>query len=82
MVLLSFPRYQGDFISQRYEAVIAEKETVERTHTFIMNEELPHDDPGNQFEISWDEDTILQYKIRIVFAFKRPTWEVNPTRKI
>ena len=82
VVLLSFPRYQGDFISQRYEAVIAEKETIERTHTFIMNEELPHDDPGNQFEISWDEDTILQYKIPRVFAFKRPTWEVNPTRKI
>ena len=82
VVLLSFPRYQGDFISQRYEAVIAEKETIERTHTFIMNEDLPNDDPGNQFEISWDEDTILQYKIPRVFAFKRPTWEVNPTRKI
>jgi hypothetical protein len=82
VVLLSFPRYQGDFISQRYESVIAEKETIERKHTFIMNEDLPHDDPGNQFEISWDEDTILQYKIPRVFAFKRPTWEVNPTRKI
>lgn len=82
VVLLSFPRYQGDFISQRYESVIAEKETIERRHTFIMNEDLPHEDPGNQFEISWDEDTILQYKIPRVYAFKRPTWEVNPTRKI
>jgi hypothetical protein len=82
VVLLSFPRYQGDFISQRYESVIADKETVERRHTFIMNEDLPHEDPGNQFEISWDEDTILQYKIPRVYAFKRPTWEVNPTRKI
>ena len=82
VVLLSFPRYQGDFISQRYESVIAEKETVERKHTFIMNEDLPHDDPGNQFEISWDEDTILSYKIPRVYAFKRPTWDVNPTRKI
>jgi hypothetical protein len=82
VVLLSFPRYQGDFISQRYESVIAEKETVERRHTFIMNEDLPHEDPGNQFEISWDEDNILQYKIPRVYAFKRPTWEVNPTRKI
>jgi hypothetical protein len=82
VVLLSFPRYQGDFISQRYESVIADKETVERRHTFIMNEDLPHDDPGNQFEISWDEDNILQYKIPRVYAFKRPTWEVNPTRKI
>ena len=82
VVLLSFPRYQGDFISQRYESVIAEKETIERRHTFIMNEDLPHEDPGNQFEISWDEDNILQYKIPRVYAFKRPTWEVNPTRKI
>ncbi len=82
VVLLSFPRYQGDFISQRYESVIAEKETIERTHTFIMNEDLPHDNPGNQFEISWDEDTILSYKVPRVYAFKRPTWEVNPTRKI
>lgn len=82
VALLSFPRYQGDFISQRYEAVIAEKETIERKHTFIMNEDLPHDDPGNRFEISWDEDTILSYKIPRVLAFKRPTWEVNPTRKI
>ena len=82
VVLLSFPRYQGDFISQRYESVIADKETIERTHTFIMNEELPHDDPNNQFQISWDEDTILSYKIPRVYAFKRPTWEVNPTRKI
>jgi hypothetical protein len=82
VVLLSFPRYQGDFISQRYESVIADKETIERRHKFIMNEDLPHEDPGNQFEISWDEDNILQYKIPRVYAFKRPTWEVNPTRKI
>ena len=82
VVLLSFPRYPGDFISEKYDSVIAEKEVVERTHTFIMNEDLPHDDPGNQFQISWDEDNILQYKIPRVYAFKRPTWEVNPTRKI
>jgi len=82
VVLLSFPRFQGDFISQRYESVIAEKETIERKHTFIMNPDLPHEDPGNQFEIAWDEDTILSYKIPRVLAFKKPTWEVNPTRKI
>jgi hypothetical protein len=82
VALLSFPRYQGDFISQKYESVIAEKETIERKHTFIINEDLPHEDPGNRFEISWDEDTIISYKIPRVLAFKRPTWEVNPTRKI
>jgi hypothetical protein len=82
VALLSFPRYQGDFISQKYESVIAEKETIERKHTFIINEDLPHEDPGNRFEISWDEDAIISYKIPKVLAFKRPTWEVNPTRKI
>ena len=82
VVLLSFPRYPGDFISQRYESVIFEKETIEKTHNFIMNPDLPHDDPNNQFEISWDEDHIINYKIPKVLAFKRPTWEVNPTRSI
>ena len=82
VVLLSFPRYQGDFISQKYEDVILEKETIEKTHKFIMNPDLPHDDPNNQFEISWDEDHIINYKIPKVLAFKRPTWEVNPTRSI
>ena len=40
VVLLSFPRYKGDFISQRYEEVINEKEVIPKTHQFIMNEEL------------------------------------------
>jgi hypothetical protein len=82
VALLSFPRFPGDFISQRYDAVIAEKEVVEKTHKFIMNEDLPEDAEGNSLEISWDEDTILSYKIPGVFALKRPTWIVNPTRKI
>jgi hypothetical protein len=82
VVLLSFPRYQGDFISKRYEDVIAEKETIEKKHLFIMNENLPHDDPSNQFEISWEEDTILSYKVPKVLALKKTTWDVNPTRKI
>jgi hypothetical protein len=82
VVLLSFPRYQGDFISKRYDDVIAEKETIEKKHVFIMNENLPHDDPNNQFEINWEEDDIVSYKVPKILALKRPTWEVNPTRKI
>ena len=82
VVLLSFPRYQGDFISKRYEDVIMEKESIEKKHTFIMNEDLPHNDPSNQFEITWEEDQIISYKVPRILAFKRPTWEVNPTRKI
>jgi hypothetical protein len=82
VVLLSFPRYPGDFISERYDDVVAEKEVIERTHRFTINPLLPEDNPDNTFEISWDEDQITSYKYPGVFALKRPTWEVNPTRKI
>ena len=82
VALLSFPRYPGDFISQRYDAVILEKDAIHKTHRFIINDELPEDMEGNYLDIEWDEDTIVSYKYPGVFALKRPTWEVNPTRKI
>jgi len=82
VALLSFPRYVGDFISKRYEDVIAEKEVIQKTHKFIINPALPEEQPDNTFEISWDEDNILSYKFPGIFALKKPTWEVNPTRNI
>jgi hypothetical protein len=47
-----------------------------------MNPDLPEDADGNTLEISWDEDVIINYKYPGMFAVKRPTWVVNPTRKI
>ncbi len=82
VVLLSFPRYKNDFIQQAYDGAIAEKETIFRTHKFVINPDLPEDDAGNTFEIEWEEDHIVSYKYPRVFALKRPTWEVNPTRTI
>ncbi len=82
VLLLSFPRFKGDFISKRYEEVILEKETLVRKHTFILNPDLPEDSEGNKFTIEWDEDHIVHYVIPGIFALKRPTWEVNPTRGI
>jgi hypothetical protein len=82
VALLSFPRFPGDFISQRYDAVIADKDVVTKTHKFIMNPDLPEEAEGNSFEISWEEDTILNYKFPGMFALKRPTWVVNPTRSV
>jgi hypothetical protein len=82
VVLLSFPRYPGDFISERYDAVIAEKESIEKTHRFIINPILPEEDPDNYFDISWLEDQIISYRYPGVFALKKPTWEVNPTRSV
>jgi len=81
VVLLSFPRYQGDFISKRYDDVIMDKDVIERRYKFVINEELP-EGPDNEFEIVWEEDHIKAYKYPKMFALKRPTWEVNPTRKI
>lgn len=82
VILLSFPRYKGDFISKRYEDVVAEKQTVLRKHKFVINPIMSEDDPNNSFEVEWDEDHIEAYKYPGVFALRRPTWEMNPTRKI
>lgn len=82
VVLLSFPRYDGCFISKRYNEVVASKETVHREHTFIINPDLPHDDPENQYHIEWEEDHIIDYRFPGFYALNRPTWEVNPTKQI
>jgi hypothetical protein len=82
VVLLSFPRYPGDFISSKYEDAILEKEIIQKSHRFILNPDLPENQEGNFFDITWDEDHIVSYKYPGIFALKRPTWEVNPTRKI
>jgi len=82
VALLSFPRYPGDFISTKYEDAILDKEVIQRSYRFVMNPDLPEDQEGNSLDITWDEDNIVSYKYPGVFALKRPTWEVNPTRKI
>ena len=82
VILLSFPRYKNDYIQERYNAVVADVETVVRDYKFKMDEDLPDGTQGNEFEIQWEEDHILSYKIPRVYALKRPTWEVNPVRKI
>mgnify|MGYP000011394647 CR=1 FL=1 len=82
VILLSFPRYKNDYIQQRYNAVIAEKETIIRSHKFKMVEELEDGKSGNEFSIDWEEDNIVSYKYPKVYALRRPTWEVNPTRSI
>lgn len=82
LILLSFPRYKNDFIQQRYNEVVADKEIIIKSHRFKLDIDLPDGTEGNEFEIEWEEDHIGAYAIPRVFALKRPTWEVNPTRKI
>lgn len=84
VILLSFPRFEGDFITQRYNEVVAEKEVITRSHTFKIDEDLPDGTEGNEFTIEWDEEIILKYKPAYprTYATKKPTWEVNPLRTI
>jgi hypothetical protein len=82
VILLSFPRFKNDPIQKFYDSVIAEKETIIRSHRFKMDIDLPDGTEGNEFEVEWEEDHINSYLIPKVYALKRPTWEVNPTRSI
>ena len=82
VILLSFPRFKNDPIQKFYNSVIADKETIVRNHRFKMDEDLPDGTEGNEFEIEWEEDHISSYLIPKVYALRRPTWEVNPTRSI
>ena len=82
VILLSFPRFKNDPIQKFYESVIGEKETVIRTKTMKMDDELPDGTDGNEVTVQWEEDHIKSYLYPKTYALKRPTWEVNPTKKI
>lgn len=82
LALLSFPRFEGDYIQQAYDRLIVDKETVMKHHTFKRDPDLPDGFEGNEFTIAWEEDHIIRYKYKGVFALRRPSWEVNPIRTI
>ena len=87
VVLLSFPRYKNDYIQTRYNAVVADKTVETRSYTFKLDEEIEtytsdQEKEDNEFSVEWEEDHINAYKYPKVFALRRPTWEINPTRSI
>lgn len=82
VLLLSFPRFKDDYIQQRYNAAVAEKEVIIKTYTMKLDPDLPDGTPGNEFDVSWEEDHIIRYAYPRLFALRRPTWEVNPTVRI
>lgn len=82
LILLSFPRFKNDYIQQKYNEVVAQKEVQIKSHKFKVDPDLPDGTEGNEFEIEWEEDQIISYNIPRVFALRRPTWVINPTRKI
>jgi hypothetical protein len=80
ILLLSFPRHKECFISQRYRQVVAEKEVIEREEVLTINPELPESEQ-NTLRVKWEEDHVLSYTIPGVFALRRPSWIINPTKK-
>jgi len=69
VALLSFPRYENDFIQQRYDGVI------ERKITRKVTKDL------GPITIWWEDDEILGYREPRVWAIKCPTFVSNPTKK-
>mgnify|MGYP006078175899 CR=1 FL=1 len=87
VILLSFPRYKNDYIQTRYNAVVVDKVVHQRNYTFKIDETIENynnenEKYNNEFTVDWEEDEIVAYKYPRVFALRRPTWEINPTRKI
>lgn len=82
IILLSFPRFKNDPIQKFYDSVIAEKEVVIRSQLVKMDEDLPDGIEGNEILVEWEEDHIISYALPKTYALKRPSWEVNPTKKI
>lgn len=95
VVLLSFVRFKDDYIDQKYQDAIhgdADEhgqrpmlgyvEQVKRHATLKVNPELPDGVEGNEFDINWTEDHIHRYAYPYVFALRRPSWEVNPTKDL
>lgn len=76
IALLSFPRYQGDFIEERYEAVVKTKKTNKRRELMGL------DTDNNEVFVEWNEDIISQYYIPKVWALKCPSFYTNPERKV
>lgn len=82
VLALSFPRSTDGFMMTKYNEFVAEKEVIRKTHTFKLNNDLPDGIMENEFTVEWEEDHIVSYKFDNVWALRRPTWDVNPTKNI
>lgn len=82
LIMLSFPRSTTDFISKKYKDAIGTMDRIQKSVELAINPDYPIDTPGNRLEIEWTEDHIIEYTRPGVWALRRPSWEINPTRKI
>lgn len=82
VLMLSFPRFKGDFIDKYYNGAIKEKETEIKKHVFKVDPELQDGIVDNEFAIEWEEDHIISYTRPKTYCLRRPSWVINPTRVV
>jgi hypothetical protein len=75
IALLSFPRYEGDFIQERYNSAVQEKHVKKITEPIGI-----HD--GEEIHITYELEEIRKYSEPHVWALKAPSFMTNPERKI
>lgn len=79
LCLLSFPRFAGDYITERFNEVALEKERIEYSEDFPVNPEIPMSE-RNKITVDWFEEEVLTYKEPYVLALRIPSWKFNPQR--
>jgi len=82
LAMLSFPRYKGDFIQKAYDSMVANKQVIQKSHTFKIDNDLPDGVEGNEFDIDWEEEVVHAYTSPEYYAVKAPSWVVNPTKTL
>lgn len=82
VALLSWPRFEGDYITERYNELVMDSEKSKHSHTFKLNDDLPDGIESNEFQIDWTEEHVTAVKFKEVYVAKIPSWRFNPQRHI
>lgn len=72
IVLLSFPRFKGDFIEQRYYSTV--------DHKFPCSELCTSEAGVESYVVDPEFENVKAHYIHHVYAIKAASWEANPTK--
>jgi hypothetical protein len=83
LCLLSFPRFRGDYITERYNEVAIEVERIEYSEDFAINPDKPMEG-ANKLTLTWFEEKVIGYNAEdpFVYALRTPSWKFNPTKSL
>lgn len=81
LCLLSFPRFKGDFITQRWDEAVGDSEVIEYSKEMMLDPNGP-DTEANKIEVSWFEEEPLWYEEPFVMAVRVPSFRFSPVRQL